>query len=105
MHVYESVRWLAYLCCISTPHITILNQSALLLMHTLPYTEQDAKQLAAWGADYWKLDGCWLEQTNEVMSAVYTKWSQALNATGRPIVFSCRCVRECVRGCIAALCV
>jgi alpha-galactosidase len=51
---------------------------------------QDANQLAAWGVDYWKLDGCWLDSSNEVMSAAYTLWSKSLNATGRPIVFSCR---------------
>jgi alpha-galactosidase len=47
---------------------------------------QDAAQYAAWGADYLKYDWCNVGTTNS--QAAYTLMSEALKATGRPIVFS-----------------
>lgn len=47
---------------------------------------QDANQYAAWGVDYLKYD--WCNTTSEDARDVYSLMSQALRATGRPIVFS-----------------
>jgi alpha-galactosidase len=47
---------------------------------------QDAAQYAAWGVDYLKYDWCNVGTTNA--QAAYTLMSDALKATGRPIVFS-----------------
>ena len=49
--------------------------------------EQDAKQLAAWGVDYWKYDNCDpAEGSNQQED--YTRMSKALRNSGRDIVFS-----------------
>jgi len=47
---------------------------------------QDAQQYAAWGVDYLKYDWCNTD-TQDAQSS-YLNMSQALQATGRPIVFS-----------------
>jgi alpha-galactosidase len=47
---------------------------------------QDAKQYAAWGVDYLKYDWCNTD-TQDAQSS-YLTMSQALQASGRPIVFS-----------------
>ena len=47
---------------------------------------QDAAQYAAWGVDYLKYD--WCNTTTQNAEASYAIMRQALNATGRPIVFS-----------------
>ncbi|MGA7711632.1 MAG: glycoside hydrolase family 27 protein [Rhizomicrobium sp.] len=47
---------------------------------------QDAKQYAAWGVDYLKYD--WCNTGTQDAAAAYLTMSQALQATGRPIVFS-----------------
>lgn len=47
---------------------------------------QDAAQYAAWGADYLKYD--WCETGTQDAPSSYLIMSQALQATGRPIVFS-----------------
>jgi len=49
------------------------------------YEIQDANQLASWGIDYVKDDNC--SVVGNLMDD-YTKMRNALNATGRPIVFS-----------------
>ena len=51
---------------------------------------QDAKTWAAWGIDYLKYDWCSAEKVYKPtdMPAVYKKMSDALKATGRPIVYS-----------------
>jgi len=50
------------------------------------YEEKDAKQYARWGVDYLKYDWC----NTEGMDAkqAYSKMREALDAAGRPIVFS-----------------
>ncbi len=53
---------------------------------SLGLVEQDARQYAAWGADYLKYDWCNTDGQDAVQS--YLKMSEALQATGRPIVFS-----------------
>lgn len=50
------------------------------------YEEIDANTYASWGVDYVKFDWCFTG--NEVAQTQYTKMSNALVATGRPIVFS-----------------
>ena len=50
------------------------------------YEFQDARQYAAWGVDYLKYDWC-SSGTQEVKSS-YKTMSDALKASGRPIVFS-----------------
>jgi alpha-galactosidase len=54
------------------------------------HEEQDAKTYAAWGADYFKYDWCSAGRIyqDSDMRAVYQKMSDALRATGRPMVFS-----------------
>jgi len=50
------------------------------------YEEKDARQYAAWGVDYLKYD--WCNTSGIDPKVVYPKMSNALKATGRPIVFS-----------------
>jgi hypothetical protein len=47
----------------------------------------DAQTFAAWGSDYLKLDGCYANETDYARD--YPAMGRALNATGRPIVYSC----------------
>lgn len=47
---------------------------------------QDAAQYAAWGVDYLKYD--WCKTGKEDAQAAYSTMRDALNASGRPIVFS-----------------
>ncbi len=51
---------------------------------------QDAQMFAVWGIDYLKYDWCsaFRIYKDEEMRAVYQKMGEALQATGRPIVFS-----------------
>ena len=56
---------------------------------------QDAATFAAWGVDYVKYDRCNIpygdfpgESQQQVQQTLYTRMSNALKATGRPIVFS-----------------
>ncbi len=51
------------------------------------HEEQDAKQLAAWGVDYWKYDNCDPAQGSNQQED-YTRMSKALRNSGRDIVFS-----------------
>lgn len=46
----------------------------------------DAATFASWGADFAKLDAC---HDAPLWGPQYTAWSRALNASERPIVFSC----------------
>ena len=57
---------------------------------TYGHEEQDAKTYAAWGFDYLKYDWCSAGRIykDSDMRAVYQKMGDALQATGRPIVFS-----------------
>ncbi len=67
---------------------------------SLGHEEQDARIFAAWGVDYLKYDVCDGEgiylkleqqdpqQAHEYMLGLYTRMHNALQATGRPIVFS-----------------
>ena len=48
---------------------------------------QDARQLAAWGVDAFKVDGCYANGTG--MDVAYPALGRALNATGRPMIYSC----------------
>lgn len=55
------------------------------------HEEQDAKMFAQWSVDYLKYDWCSarrLYQTREEMQALYQKMGEALQATGRPIVYA-----------------
>src|SRR3954470_21465841 len=54
------------------------------------HEEQDAKAYAAWGIDYLKYDWCGARNiyTDQEMQAVYQKMGDALQASGRPIVYS-----------------
>ena len=53
---------------------------------SLGHEEQDAKSYAAWGVDYLKYDWCNTQGVNA--QEAYKKMSDALRATGRPILFS-----------------
>jgi len=55
------------------------------------HVEQDARTWAAWGVDYLKYDLCSGEafyHTPETVQAVYQQMGEALQATGRPILYS-----------------
>jgi len=54
------------------------------------HEEQDAATFAAWGVDYLKYDWCsaFRIYANSEMRAVYQKMGDALQASGRPIVYS-----------------
>ena len=47
-----------------------------------------AAQFAAWGVDYLKYDSCWASGVHDVAFAQYALMRDALNATGRPMVYS-----------------
>ncbi|KAG5879686.1 hypothetical protein JTB14_009960 [Gonioctena quinquepunctata] len=49
--------------------------------------EIDANTFAEWGVDYLKLDGCYTDY--HTIEGGYIQMGKYLNATGRPIVFSC----------------
>ena len=53
---------------------------------SLNHEEQDAKSYASWGVDYLKYD--WCNTQGLQAPAAYKKMSDALRATGRPILFS-----------------
>src|SRR3954463_13960255 len=53
---------------------------------TRGYEFQDARQYAAWGADYLKFD--WCSTSTQDAPSSYATMHDALNASGRPIVFS-----------------
>ncbi len=53
---------------------------------SLGHEYQDARQYAAWGVDYLKYDWCNTGAAN--VTAAYLTMSEALRASGRPIVFS-----------------
>jgi alpha-galactosidase len=54
------------------------------------HEDQDAKTFAAWGIDYLKYDWCSARSIykDESLRPVYQKMGDALQATGRPIVYS-----------------
>ncbi len=54
------------------------------------HEEQDAKTFAAWGIDYLKYDWCSARTIykDDQLQAVYQKMGDALQTTGRPIVYS-----------------
>ena len=54
------------------------------------FEEQDAKTFAAWGIDYLKYDWCGarLIYKNDALQPVYQKMGDALQAIGRPIIYS-----------------
>jgi alpha-N-acetylgalactosaminidase len=51
------------------------------------YLLRDAATFASWGVDMLKLDGCYSQLLD--MADAYPGMSRFLNATGRPILFSC----------------
>ncbi|ETN78060.1 alpha-galactosidase [Necator americanus] len=51
------------------------------------YLKIDAETFAEWEVDYLKLDGCNID--TDLMPKGYADMELALNATGRPIVYSC----------------
>jgi alpha-galactosidase len=54
------------------------------------HEEQDAKMYAAWGMDYLKYDWCSASRVwkDDDMQAVYQKMGEALQQTGRPIIYA-----------------
>ena len=52
----------------------------------LYHEHQDAQTLAEWGVDYWKYDAC--GEDNLQAFAKFTVMRDALNRTGRPMVYS-----------------
>ena len=53
----------------------------------LGHLENDANTFASWGADYIKIDGCYMDL--DQMEIGYPEFGGYLNATDRPIVYSC----------------
>ncbi|XP_072275134.1 alpha-N-acetylgalactosaminidase [Pyxicephalus adspersus] len=54
---------------------------------TLDTIQIDAETFASWEVDMLKFDGCYSNSSEKALG--YPKMSQALNATGRPILYSC----------------
>jgi len=54
---------------------------------SINHADIDAQTFASWGVDYLKLDGCNANATD--LNEGYPAFRKALNATGRPIVYSC----------------
>ncbi|XP_055019734.1 alpha-N-acetylgalactosaminidase-like isoform X2 [Boleophthalmus pectinirostris] len=54
---------------------------------TLDHITTDAQTFADWGVDYLKFDGCNSNALEQLLG--YPLMSKALNATGRPMVYSC----------------
>ena len=54
---------------------------------SIDHLELDAQTFAEWEVDYVKLDGCY--SSPDSMDAGYPEFGGYLNATGRPIVYSC----------------
>ena len=52
------------------------------------HEDTDAKDFAAWGADFLKYDWCRTKVDHDAQVAVFTRMRDALQATGRPIVYS-----------------
>lgn len=52
------------------------------------YEEIDAQTYANWGLDYVKEDSCFAGKDHDVAFNQYSKMRDALNATGRPMLFS-----------------
>ncbi|KAI6716367.1 alpha-galactosidase [Diplocarpon mali] len=58
---------------------------------SLGYEEVDAQTWAEWGVDYLKYDNCYNEGqagNQQISESRYQKMADALNATGRPILYS-----------------
>ena len=58
---------------------------------SLGHEEVDARTYASWGVDYLKYDNCYNEGragTPMISYERYNNMSRALNATGRPILYS-----------------
>ena len=55
---------------------------------SLGYEALDAKTFASWGVDYLKYDWCNADHDGVTRQAGFTTMRQALDASGRPIVFS-----------------
>jgi alpha-galactosidase len=55
---------------------------------SLGYEAVDAKTFASWGVDYLKYDWCNADHDGVTRQAGFTTMRQALDASGRPIVFS-----------------
>lgn len=51
------------------------------------HMELDANTFANWDVDYVKLDGCYADIND--MNKGYPEFGRLLNATGRPMVYSC----------------
>ncbi|XP_018417793.1 PREDICTED: alpha-N-acetylgalactosaminidase [Nanorana parkeri] len=54
---------------------------------TLDTIQIDAETFASWEVDMLKFDGCYSNSSEKALG--YPKMSQALNSTGRPILYSC----------------
>ena len=55
---------------------------------SLGHYARDAATLTGWGVDMIKMDHCGLAGNNDTDRALYGNMSRALNATGRPVLFS-----------------
>lgn len=53
----------------------------------MEYEEIDSNTFAEWGVDYFKLDACYSDYDH--LEEGFIKFGNFLNATGRPIVYSC----------------
>ena len=57
---------------------------------TLPgHMSADAETYAGWGIDSLKMDGCNSIHTHEILDPAYEFMGEAMNKTGRPILYSC----------------
>jgi len=52
------------------------------------HEQTHAQQFATWGVDYLKHDSCWASNDHETAFGEYAAMRDALNSTGRPILYS-----------------
>ncbi len=74
-------------CQVKAKLITLLLalRTCLGLEGSWGYEYRDAQTFASWGVDFMKLDCC--NTTMEMKNISYPKWTKALNATGRSILY------------------
>ena len=66
---------------------SLAEQVALLPSGSRGREAEDAQSFAAWDVDFLKYDNCWAPPSDWVVDR-YTAMRDALNATGRPILYS-----------------
>ena len=88
----HGIAWLAQQAHYRGLKLGIYTDRGLYTCQRLPgskgFEKNDATTYASWGIDYLKEDSCFASDDHNVAFAEYATMRDALNATGRPILFS-----------------